>query len=80
MRRNEYREEDHCVCMASVCAIATDGNGREMAVESTGNQELSIMDGKRSGTSCESRDGRGGQGPVASVMFTRVNGFRMRGR
>ena len=39
--------------MASICALATDGYGREMAVIPTGDQGavvMSIMDGKRSAT------------------------------
>jgi len=60
------------VSMASVCALATEGNGRLVITE------LSIMEGKRSATGCESRDGRGGQAPVPSVMFTQANGRKGR--
>lgn len=38
--------------MVAACGLATDGNGREMAVESTGDREAaSIMDRERGATS-----------------------------
>ena len=67
MRRNECREEDRDVPMASLCALATDGMRRWQLYRGDQGAVTFIMDGKRSALRGESRGGGGGQGPIPSV-------------